>query len=64
MDEFKIELAQKFCERALQIDNDNIRGLELTASLLLDMGEVILAHFIENSLLVSYYFLPKISFVD
>jgi len=40
MDEFKIELAQKFCERALQIDNDNIRGLELTASLLLDMGEV------------------------
>jgi len=36
----KFELAQKFCERALQIDNDNVRALELTSSLLLDMGEV------------------------
>jgi len=40
MDDLNIELAQKFCERALQIDNDNVRALELTASLLLDMGEV------------------------
>ena len=46
MDDMKFELAQKFCERALQIDNDNVRALELTSSLLLDMGAVIIAYFI------------------
>jgi len=40
LDEYKFELAQKFCERALQIDENNIRALQLTAGLLLDMGEV------------------------
>eukprot|EP00088_Acartia_fossae_P065902 TRINITY_DN813_c0_g1_i1.p1 TRINITY_DN813_c0_g1~~TRINITY_DN813_c0_g1_i1.p1 ORF type:complete len:377 (-),score=93.86 TRINITY_DN813_c0_g1_i1:195-1325(-) len=40
LDEYKYELAQKFCERALQIDNDNVRALELTSGLLLDMGQV------------------------
>jgi len=40
LDEYKYELAQKFCERALQIDNDNVRALELTSGLLLDMGQI------------------------
>ena len=47
----KFELAQKFCERALQIDNDNVRALELTSSLLLDMGAVMIAYFIDNPFL-------------
>jgi len=40
LDEYKYELAQKFCERALQMDNDNVRALELTSGLLLDMGQI------------------------
>eukprot|EP00088_Acartia_fossae_P016031 TRINITY_DN18933_c0_g1_i1.p1 TRINITY_DN18933_c0_g1~~TRINITY_DN18933_c0_g1_i1.p1 ORF type:complete len:364 (-),score=90.15 TRINITY_DN18933_c0_g1_i1:36-1127(-) len=40
MDEYKYDLAQRFCERALEMDNDNTRALELTAGLLLEMGKV------------------------
>ena len=40
MDEYKFELAQRFCERALEMDNDNVKALELTSSLLLEMGQV------------------------
>jgi len=40
LDEYNLELAQKFCERALQIDEKNIRALQLTAGLFLDMGDV------------------------
>jgi len=40
MDEYNYELAQKFCQRALEIDADNVRALEVTASLLLESGQV------------------------
>jgi len=40
LDEFNLELAMKFCERALQTDENNIRALQLTAGLFLDLGEV------------------------
>ena len=39
MDEYNYELAQKFCQRALEIDADNVRALEVTASLLLESGQ-------------------------
>ena len=40
MDEYKFDMAQRFCERALEMDNDNVRALELTSSLLLELGQV------------------------
>jgi len=40
LDEYKYDLAQKFCERALEIDSDNVKALELTAGLLLEMGQI------------------------
>jgi len=40
MDEYNYELAQKFCQRALEIDADNVRALEVTANLLLESGQV------------------------
>ena len=39
MDEYNYELAQKFCQRALEMDADNVRALEVTASLLLESGQ-------------------------
>ncbi|BFY97480.1 hypothetical protein BsWGS_00520 [Bradybaena similaris] len=38
IDEFSFELAQKFCERALEQEPDNVRALETSASLLLELG--------------------------
>ena len=38
MDTFSYDLAQKFCQRALEIDNDCIRGLEMSGTLLLETG--------------------------
>jgi len=40
MDEYKYDLAQKFCERALELDSDNVKALELTSGLLLEMGQI------------------------
>jgi len=40
MDECQFQLAQKFCQRALEMDCDNLRALQLSASLLLEVGEV------------------------
>jgi len=40
INEYKYEMAQKFCQRALEMDNDNARALELSGSLLLEMGEI------------------------
>ncbi|KAK7009586.1 TPR repeat-containing protein [Biomphalaria glabrata] len=40
IDEFNYELAQKFCQRALEKDPDNLRGLETSASLLIELGNV------------------------
>ena len=37
MDMYNYELAQRFCQRALEIDNDNVRALEITATLLLEV---------------------------
>ena len=37
MDMYNYEMAQKFCQRALEIDNDNVRALEATATLLLEV---------------------------
>ncbi|KAK7109107.1 uncharacterized protein [Littorina saxatilis] len=38
IDEFQYELAQKFCQRALEQDADNVRALETSGSLLLELG--------------------------
>jgi len=40
IDEFNFELAQKFCQRALETEPDNVRALETSASLLLELGNV------------------------
>jgi len=40
LDEYKYDLARKFCERALEMDSDNLKALELTAGLLLEMGQI------------------------
>ena len=50
MDEYKYELAQKFCERALEMDADNVRALELTASLLLELGQVNGGHILSSEI--------------
>ncbi|KAK7500735.1 hypothetical protein BaRGS_00007979 [Batillaria attramentaria] len=38
IDEFNYELAQKFCQRALEQDADNVRALETSGVLLLELG--------------------------
>ncbi|CAH1790220.1 unnamed protein product [Owenia fusiformis] len=38
LDEFKYELAQKFCQRAVELEPDNLRALELSGQLLLEVG--------------------------
>ncbi|XP_076460484.1 uncharacterized protein LOC143293479 [Babylonia areolata] len=40
IDEFNYELAQKFCQRALEQDADNVRALETSGTLLLELGNV------------------------
>lgn len=40
IDEFQYELAQKFCQRALEKDPDNVRALETSGILLLELGNV------------------------
>lgn len=40
IDTFQYELAQKFCQRALEMDNDNIRALETSGFLLLELGNM------------------------
>ncbi|XP_060081597.1 uncharacterized protein LOC132560906 [Ylistrum balloti] len=38
IDRFEYEVAQKFCQRALEMEPDNILALETTGSLLLELG--------------------------
>ena len=33
-------MAQKFCQRALEMDPDNVKALETTGALLLEMGNI------------------------
>lgn len=40
IDKFEYEMAQKFCQRALEMDPDNVRALETSGSLLTDLGNV------------------------
>jgi len=40
LDEYNYELAQKFCQRALELDADNVQALEMSGNLLLELGEV------------------------
>lgn len=40
IDRFEYELAQKFCQRALETDSDNVRALEMSGSLLIDLGNL------------------------
>jgi len=40
MDECQFELAEKFCQRALEISSDHPQALEMSANLLLERGEV------------------------
>ncbi len=37
IEEYNYTLAQKFCQRALEMDGDNVRALETCASLLLEV---------------------------
>ena len=38
IDRFEYEVAQKFCQRALEQEADNIRALETSGTLLLELG--------------------------
>ncbi|XP_064614281.1 uncharacterized protein LOC135477974 [Liolophura sinensis] len=38
IDRFEYEVAQKFCQRALELEPDNVRVLETTGTLLLELG--------------------------
>jgi len=40
LDECQFELAEKFCQRALEMSNDHPQALEMSANLLLERGEV------------------------
>jgi len=40
IEEYKYDLAQKFCQRALEQEADHPRALEMTGNLLLELGEV------------------------
>ena len=37
MEMYNYEVAQHFCQRALEMDNDNVKALEVTSSLLLEV---------------------------
>ena len=39
LDEFNHEMAKKFCERALEMDSNNVRALETFGTLLLEMDD-------------------------
>ncbi|XP_066302015.1 uncharacterized protein [Branchiostoma lanceolatum] len=39
MDSYNYEVAQKFCQRALELEPDNLRALEVSGSLLLELGD-------------------------
>ena len=38
IEEYNYEMGQKFCQRALEMDADNVRALEICASLLLEVS--------------------------
>ena len=40
LDECQFDAAEKFCQRALELDQDNVAALEMSANLLLERGEV------------------------
>ena len=40
IDRFEYEMAQKFCQRALEMEPDNVRALETSGSLLIDLGNL------------------------
>jgi len=40
MEEYQYEPAQKFCQRALEMDGDHPRALEMSGNLLLELGQV------------------------
>ncbi|XP_041367293.1 probable assembly chaperone of rpl4 [Gigantopelta aegis] len=39
INEFQYEVAQKFCQRALEMEPDNVRTLETTGNLLMELGD-------------------------
>ena len=49
IDEFNYELAQKFCQRALEMEPDNVRALETSSSLLLELGDMESAKHVSNA---------------
>ena len=40
IDQFEFSLAQKFCQRALEMEPDNVRALETCGTLLLELGNM------------------------
>ena len=40
LDEFNHDLARRFCERALQMAPDNVRALETSGAVLLEMDDI------------------------
>ncbi|WAR24244.1 ACL4-like protein, partial [Mya arenaria] len=40
IDKFEYEMAQKFCQRGLEMEPDNVRALETSGALLIDLGNM------------------------
>ena len=57
IDRFEYELAQKFCQRALEMEPDNVRALETSGSLLIDLGNLDAAKQVNS--LFFFFFLKK-----
>ncbi|XP_033116021.1 probable assembly chaperone of rpl4 [Anneissia japonica] len=40
LDTFNFEMAQKYCQKALEIEPDNVRVLEMTGNMLVEIGDI------------------------
>ena len=56
LDECQFELAEKFCQRALELDSDHPIALEMCANLLLERGEVEKAQHCLGKFQILHYF--------
>jgi hypothetical protein len=64
MDTYNYEMAQKFCQRALEIDNDNVRALEITATLLLEVMVFALSVYLRRGLWHSFIFSSETLYME
>ena len=40
LDSYDYEMAQKYCQKALEMDNENIKVLEITGQVMMDVGDM------------------------